>query len=326
MNARSVRRLSAADVCADKFTFGYTSEAFPTTNSFSSNHREVIGEWFVAPASDTIDTIFWYNHQSIGAYDSTVFLQVHASNIGPTYGPGVRPGPFYPPCVGWGYWVNTNDSDEHVAAFIEDATDTTWISTNVEYSDHSRPPFGTELWGLGGYPVRIHPRSVNFTAMSDLATPLEVTAGDKFFISMRIGHEPNALGGHTTSEEPTTWGFWHDEAWNGDPEYPSRDWKFYEHPEGPSNCSGVRLTYVQKGWVARGGLSEDTLGVGAFNIWYVMSVNSNAPPMIDPDVGHTFLDLGPHPIEAWLSDCNTILKRLKCSFWVISCFWEILRY
>ena len=126
--SRSLRSSASAESCPDKFTFGYSPGIYTVNGNFGSYHRDVLGEWFVAPASGTIDSIFWFNRALIGAYDSTVYLRVHRSNIGPAYGPGARPGPFNPPCQNWGYWENLNDLDQHVAAFIEDATDTTWIS------------------------------------------------------------------------------------------------------------------------------------------------------------------------------------------------------
>ena len=178
-------RSTSSATCPDKFTFGYDPTIYTVNSNFGAYHRDVLGEWFVAPASGTIDTIFWFNRALIGAYDSTIYVRVHQSNIGPTYGPGIRPGTFNPPCQNWGYWVNSNDCDNGAAAFIEEATapGTPWISTINGSPIPSGPPFGSELWGFGGFPKQIHPNSTEFLVMSDLSV-LNVTQGDKFFISI----------------------------------------------------------------------------------------------------------------------------------------------
>ncbi len=301
---------SSADTCTDKFTFGYHPEAFPITSSFGSYHRDVIGQWFVVPASGTIDTIFWMNSSTIGAYDSTIYLRVHRSNISKEYGPGARPGPFNPPCQNWGYWRNTNDPDNGIAAFIEDATETTWIST-INSPVPSTPPFGEELWGLGGYPVRIKPNAVNFAVMSDLNGPIDVKVGDKIFISMRINHENNAEGGHIEAgtEVRTTWGASGFRTSTGDPDYPSPNWKFYEHEGMATSCSGMPVDSVKQGWVARGGsaANADSLDVLPYNIWYGMTVTTNVPPEIDVHViSPATFDWGPYEVSAFITDCNII--------------------
>jgi hypothetical protein len=308
MKVRRTRNAASAATCPDKFTFGYTPEIYTANSNFGAFHRDVLGEWFVAPASGTIDTIFWYNREHIGAYDSTVYVRVHASNIGPQYGPGVRPGPFSPPCQNWGYWRNSNDLDQGVAAFLEDATDTAWVSTINAASQPSMPPIGAEIWGLGGYAVRIHPNSVGHAAMEDLAMPIVVTAGDKFFVSMRVGHEPDSLGGHKeegTQEDRTEWNASGFAGSIIDPEYPSHNWKFYEHDKGPSNCSGFPIDSIRKGWVARGGYADDTLSVAAYNFWYVMTVVSNTPPVISEyDPWIIALCCYPPSIDALIEDCD----------------------
>lgn len=129
IEVRSTGKLVSGGICGAKFTYGYTPNYYPPNSNFGAYHRDVMGQWFVAKAVGTIDTIFWRNRASIGAYDSTIYIRVHRSIIGPDFGPGVRPGPYNPPCQNWGYWNNTNDLDMGVAAFREDATDTNWIST-----------------------------------------------------------------------------------------------------------------------------------------------------------------------------------------------------
>lgn len=308
VKARSLRSLSSDGICPDKFVFGYSPDAYTINSNFGSYHRDVLGEWFTAPASGTIDSIFWSNRALVGAYDSTVYLRVHRSNIGPAYGPGARPGPFNPPCQNWGYWQNTNDLDQQVAAFIEDATDTAWVSTINGTSLQTTPPFGEELWGLGGFAVRIRPNSVGVAAMADLAAPITIATGDRFFISLRVAHEADSSGGHReqdTGEHRTEWNSSGFRVRANDDDYPSRNWKFYEHDKGPSNCAGMPIDSIRKGWVARGGYGNDSLDVAVFNIWYVMSVVSNVPPVISDDGRvHTAISFGPWNIDVEISDCN----------------------
>ncbi len=302
-------RSTSAATCPDKFTFGYPPSIFGANNNFGAYHRDVLGEWFVAPASGTIDTIFWHNFALIGAYDSTIYIRVHQSNLGPNYGPGVRPGPFNPPCQNWGYWVNSNDCDNGAAAFIEESTvpGHPWVSTINGSPVPSGPPFGAELWGFGGFPKPIHPSSDAFIVLSDLSV-LSVVQGDKFFISMRVADAGGVFCGHkvqTTEEARTEWSAAGYTVGTNDPDYPSRNWKFYEHEKGPSNCAGFLIDSIKKGWVARGGFGGDSLTVASYNFWYVMSVTSNVPPIVtDVDQVHNTLLTTPWTIQATIEDCD----------------------
>lgn len=293
----------SGSTCTDKFTFGYSPEIYPTNSNFGAYHKDVLGQWYVAKAAGTIDTIFWRNRASIGSYDSTIFIRVHRSIIGPDFGPGVRPGPYNPPCQNWGYWVNTNDLDQGVAAFREEATDTNWISTINGSPVPSVPPIAEELWGAGGYPKVIHPNTVSFVAMSDLLDTIHVEIGDKFFISMRVNYR--MYSSWHLEEQRTEWDASGFRVTTADEDYPSRNWKFYEHDKGPSNCAGFPIDSIKKGWVARGPFGTDTLEVAAYNFWYVMNVESNVPPIIE-DVENVFTTFknGPFPIHSYLTDCN----------------------
>jgi hypothetical protein len=306
--AKARQRALAAVTCGDKFTFGYPPGLYTLNTSFGARHRDVLGQWFVAQSAGTIDSIFWDVRGEIGAYDSTVYLRVHASVIGPHYGPGVRPGPFAPPCQNWGYWVNTNDLDQGIAAFREEATDTNWVSTINDSAEPSLPPVGAELWGLGGYPVKLHPYRIGAVAMADLSAPIPVAIGDRFFISLRVAHAEDSVGGHrdpVTEEARTTIGASGFAVGTNDPDYPSRNWKFYEHDKGPSNCSGVPLDSLRKGWIARGGFGSDSLSVAAFNFWYVMTVVTNTPPIFfDTSWVEICLLPGPLPVRFGIEDCD----------------------
>jgi hypothetical protein len=263
--------------CGTQFTFGYDEAHFPATSNFALHHKDVLAEWFVAKASGRIDTIFWENLGSVGALDSIVSVRIHKSNIGPAAGPGIRPGPFNPPCQQWGYYVNVNDSDRGIAPFKDEATDTNWVSTYTGDSA-SFDPFGDEIWGNGGYQVKVHAGKINFVGLDTLLQKPDITVGEPFFISLKMNSantHPDSLDART---EFAASGFHVDK---NDESYPSRDWKFYEHDSGPSNCAGIPSYLVKRGWVARGGFTTDTLDVALYNIWYTMTVTTNTPPSID---------------------------------------------
>lgn len=294
-------------VCTDKFYFGYPQTIYPLNSNFGAYHKDVMGQWFTAKATGSIDTVFWEQWNAVNAYDSTIYLRIHESYIGPDYGPGVRPGPFDPPCQNWGYWVNTNDADQGVAAFIEEATDTSWVSTINNSPTPSGPPFGDEIWGFGGVAVPVHAGELNFYDLSTLGVP-NVTVGDKFFISQRVNFDPGAIpGGHEeqSDEGRTEWGASGFTVGTADEDYPSRNWKFYEHDKGPSNCAGAPIDSIRRGWVNRGGFTADTLTVAVWNWYYAMTVSSNVPPIIvDQEPTYDTFDEGPVTITATIEDCN----------------------
>src|SRR5208283_4129322 len=92
-NRRLVNGVASGDTCTSQFTFGYTEDKFPPTDDFTGYHKDVLGQWYVAKATGTIDTIFW-EATGVGALDSELIISIHQSNIGQAYGPGIRPGPF----------------------------------------------------------------------------------------------------------------------------------------------------------------------------------------------------------------------------------------
>ena len=286
--------------CGNQFTFGYPEEKFPPTSNFGARHKDVMAQWFVAKASGTIDTIFWRNLGSVGALDSILYLRIMESKIGPDYGPGIRPGPYNPPCASWGYWRNTNDLDQGIAPFADMATDTTWVST-YNGPTPSLPPFGSPLTTTD-IPVVAQANQINSVAVGNFGPALQVQTGDKFFITLRI----KGPAGHPSSPDDRT-----EFAASGfrvsttDENYPSRLWKFYEHDSGPSNCAGIPVNEVKRGWVARGGFGDDTLDVSAWNVWYSMTVTSNVPPeVMQATVIHNTLDLGDQQVETVITDCD----------------------
>ncbi|HLB00684.1 MAG TPA: hypothetical protein VJO14_04795, partial [Bacteroidota bacterium] len=309
-----VRKLNGADraaasgVCTDRATFGYPLTAFPVTQVYKTFPKDIIGQWFVAKATGTIDTVFWYMPGEINTYDSTLYSRIQQSNIGPDYGPGVRPGPYDPPCQSWGYWINTNDPDQGVAAFIEEATDTTWVST-INGPVPSVPPFNPEIWGWGGVALKARP-GINYYDLGFLGAPF-VTVGDKLFISFRVNFNPSyhqhlhwwELG----STEFALSGF---RVTPSDEDYPSRSWKFNEHDYNIYDgaypfCAGVPAESLKRGWIARGGMGPDSTDVLVYNMWYSMTVTSNTPPTIEYQerLPSTF-STAARPLQALITDCS----------------------
>ncbi|MBI4548751.1 MAG: hypothetical protein HY707_12270, partial [Ignavibacteriae bacterium] len=288
-----VLKRSSSSECPDKITFAYRPKDLPNTN-FGAMHGDVLGMWFIAPASGTIDTLFWMAF-AVGAPDSLIYIRIFKSIIYPGRGPGYPPYPA--PCIPWGYYVNTNDLDQGVAPFRDEATDTHWVSTLPGITTFY--PLGDELWGNGGFPVIDHANSINALPLNVLGYQPTVKEGDPFFITMRVPMCAVCLDDRT---EWAATGFRvspHDEL------YPSRLWKFYEHDRGPSNCSNFPIDSMKRGWVARGGFGVDTLDVAVYNWWYVMSVTSNtSPTFISIDnLTHT-LSTNQREVQAEIEDCN----------------------
>jgi hypothetical protein len=112
------RTKNLQDGCNAKPIYGFDPGKFPEDGGYSFTHNTVCGEWFVVPASGTIDTVYFHTMDKVGpprsvpgSMDSTVVFRIFTSYITPTQGPGIRPGPYRPPCTSWGYWANTNDKD-----------------------------------------------------------------------------------------------------------------------------------------------------------------------------------------------------------------------
>ncbi len=271
------RQLSSL-VCTDQGTFGYTRDQYPGTNiPFEAFHQDIMAMWYVAPASGTIDTVFVYN-LDVGTLDSTVTVRIFNSNIYPGSGPGYGGYP-KPGKLCWGYYISSNDIDNGLAAFPEDATDTTWYST-VTGGTPSFSPMGSEIWGFGGFPKVMNAFATNSIAMAELA-PLNVTAGQPFFITIRM------YGPHLEQEDDHRTGYY---AVPESDSLQTHNWKFYEHIyQGPGfSCPG---------WVARGDFN--------FLIWYSMTVTTNLPPAFSnvTRIGNT-LSTDPQVVQANILDCD----------------------
>jgi len=276
VRAEAARIFSAA--CSDKGTFGYSLDLYPGANiPFEAFHKDIMAVWYLAPANGTIDTVFIYN-LDVGTQDSTVTVRLFNSNIYPGSGPGYDGYP-KPGKLCWGYYLSTNDDDNGLSPFPEDATDTTWHST-VPGGLPSFSPMGTEIWGFGGYPKVMSAFTTNFIAMAVLATA-NVTAGQPFFITIKM------YGPHVEQAQDHRTGYL---AVSEPDSLQTHDWKFYEHIyQGPG--------FTCPGWVARGDFN--------FLIWYSMTVTTNLPPAFSgvTRLGNTF-SKDDQPVQATILDCD----------------------
>jgi len=234
-------------------------------------HKDLIGTWFVVPYSGTIDTVFFQVGNSVGAYDSILFIRIHHSNIEP----GVGPGYSYPdPPTKWGYRINTYDADQGISPYIEEATDTTWYST---IDPPSFDPFGLEIWGYGGFPTTAHANQINFCDLGIFGGP-SVTEGEVIFVTLRANFNPgNVPGGHVgPGETPTKI------LASSNRKYPtSRVWKFFEHDSGWQVLDGLNVNI----WVSP--------AIPTFTIQASAGPNGSISPMdavvVDPGTTQKFI-------------------------------------
>ncbi|MBI5216173.1 MAG: T9SS type A sorting domain-containing protein [Ignavibacteriae bacterium] len=302
------RKTNAA--CTGETVFGYKKAEYPCNNNFVGYHRDVWGQWFLAPSSGTIDSFYFYLADQNNLQDSSVKVAMWKSNIFPGSGPGY--GPYNPPRHGWGYYLANQALEEalDITPFKARASlsDTAWKPTNRQPDGsggtgepdpvNSFDPLGDELWGFGGYPVKAKSGSndgvKNVVAMDDLFFRPVVAKGDPIFVT--IEH----LGTHISSDNdfPATWCM----TRTGLPT-PNRNWKFYNHPAAGSS-----------GWHAR---AEATW------VWsFVMTVNGNiAPEFLDySKLSHT-LSTSSRTITASLQDCNpgnptqTGIASITMTYW-----------
>ncbi len=270
---------------------GYPVSEYPSTIEFQGNHKDIMAMWFVAPYTGHIDTIFWSGGTNNGL-DSEVVIRVHKSNIGPHSGPGFD---FPGPCTNWGYYPNTNDGDQGIGAYPDEATGP-WVST-VGSPYTSFPMMGDVMWGGSSGVSARHANGTNHVVMNDHGGPIYVAKGDTFWISMRI-KGPN----FHVSDGITSWMIC--DGWDPD----KRVWKFYEHQT--TSCGGAAV----QGWKAR--------EYWVFNWWFTMTIEENLPPTVlsltneafPADSGVRFFRIkirpagtfnaGPFPITAEIVDCD----------------------
>ncbi|MBI4548701.1 MAG: hypothetical protein HY707_12015, partial [Ignavibacteriae bacterium] len=295
---------SSTVVCSDQLIFPPPCPPWsiclpPNNNIFGAFHKDVMAMRFTAPATGTIDTLYWLMF-NIGALDSVVVIRLFESNIYKGQGPGYPP--YHPPCVPWGYYLNSSDLDQWIAPFRDEATDTNWISTYTPSTVQSFDPFGEELWGGGGFPVRALPNSVKVLPMDVLGYKPTVQRSEEFFITMKVNSPPY----HPDPKDSRTeWSAHGLKVTPNDYYYPSRVWKFYEHDRGPSNCNGFPLDSLRRGWYARGGSTLDSLDVFVWDWWYSMTLIGNTPPnFLSVDKLNNTLSTDEREIRAEIEDCN----------------------
>ena len=243
--------------------------------------------WFVAPAAGRIDSFFFTigSHISGSHDDSTVYFRIFKSNISAQHGPG--DGTYPPACSSWGYYTNPSDVTGHVAAFSEDTPDTTWVST-VPGGVPSFPVAGENLFGFSGIPILVNP-GVNGIPVG-FWEDFVLQRGEPFFVAIRVGWDQDSLPKNEMSFPATNLGV----------SAPSRNWIFYEEPDSNYACGGVNPR--PKGWTLRG----DPTGTGncAWNWWYTMRVQGDAPPRIETvsSVRNTLFSV-PQIVSATIVDC-----------------------
>ncbi|MDI6765291.1 MAG: T9SS type A sorting domain-containing protein [Bacteroidota bacterium] len=282
--------------CPENFVWGFDSYHFPMSVNFGAYHLDVMAMWYIAPASGNIDTLYWFMSDEIGARDSLVSIRVFRSNIYPGRGPGYSPYP--PPCMNWGYYINTNLYDQGISPYKDEATDTNWVST-AHNGLITFDPLGEELWIDGGIWFHVRP-GINVLPFNIYGYNFPVNKGDIFFVTMRVPYSfwpidvTRWLAGGT--DEP---------LWYDDPNWPSRFWKFYKHDRGADNCAGFPVDSVKKGWVARGPFVNNQMYSSALAWWFSMTTDSNVPPAIIPieNLGHTF-STKPRDIYVEIFDCD----------------------
>ncbi len=305
---------SSQNQCEPTWKDGFVGGPFPFYSHFGSRHKDVLGQWYVAHFTGTIDTLFFATGGVIDAFDSTVYVRIFRSNITPSAGPGIRPGPYNPPCQPWGYYLNSNDLDRGITPFKDEATDTNWVST-YNGTTPSFDPLGEEIWGYGGFPLRVLPNSIIALPLDELGYKPFVQKGEVFFVTIRINSPSYHVEGDRTE-------FLAEGFSSALPEYqeyyPSRIWKFYEHDSGTGGCSGFPQSQVPKGWTAHGGFTNDTLDVAMYAWWYSTTFIGNKPPtIIANELPHT-LQTTPRTVIAEIIDCDSLNNEQDASTAIIS--------
>jgi hypothetical protein len=304
---------SVAANCSGTFNFGFDRTIYVTTSRFGAAHKDVLGQWYVAKAAGEIDTIYWYHNDVTFNPDTTVKLRIHRSSIGPNKGPGIGAYASAPPCQMWGYWKSTTDYDNGIVPFktmLNPGEDTTWHST-IAGGGTSLPyttaPFDSQLFGFStGMPIRVRPFEVMKADLEGTGFAPTVAKDDVFFISF----EPKYANTHINDAAyPVRFAAWGSDGpvSTTDENWPSRNWKFYEHDSGPSNCAGTPTYLTSRGWVARGPFEDDPFYTAAYNIWYSMKVTTNVPPQIlgidGGDPTNTFSNLA-QTVQYEIYDCD----------------------
>jgi hypothetical protein len=142
--------------------------------------------------------------------------------------------------------------------------------------------------------------------------PLHVKKGDVFSIS-QLMNSPNAPclpPSRYPCDGRTTISIYAEDNVNpADPRplYPSRNWKFFEVAHDGwelQHCGGWAASDMEKGWIAYGGLTDDSLSVAAYDMWFSMHIDNAVPlQILDVTAVHNTIDTGPQTIDASLVAC-----------------------
>lgn len=248
--------------CENYGTFGYPPYLFPPVlpeppvdiTGYPLSHKQVLAILFVPPSNGTLDSIYWLIMPSYLGEVHTIpmTIRIFRATIDAKKGFGtVINNNFLP----WGYFINTNDIDQGITGYHDEATNPQWICTN---QDSTWDPLGEELWGYGGFyiPMRmdagIHIHGIDFYDIFGEDPILK--KDDPIFICFR--NEGQHVDDYT---QALLFGY----PYSSDFSKPWKVWKFFEHEQ----------SFRPRGWVA--------MNSGSPNIWYTMKLNY-PPPTIVP--------------------------------------------
>jgi hypothetical protein len=249
--------------CENYGTFGYSAYIYPPVmpelpnemTGIGLGHKGVIALLFNPPSNGTLDSLCWFimpSYQGV-VQDLPMTIRVFRSNIDARVSYGTVEHNNYMP---WGYFINTNDLDQGITGYHDEATDPGWIGTN---QDSSWDPLGEELWGYGGYYVNVR-MDANIHIMGfklyDVYGEDAVLKKDvPIFICFR-----NESYQHT---DDITKSILFGDPYIHDYTKPWKYWTFREHDF---------LPYTPRGWCA--------LNYGRPNIWYTMVLNYPPPTVV----------------------------------------------
>ncbi len=249
--------------CENYGTFGYSAYVYPPVlpepgfvAGYGISHKQVLAILFNPPSNGTLDSLCWLIMPSyLGeVLKFPMTIRVFRSNIDAKIPYGTSSTNYMP----WGYYINTNDLDQGITGYHDEATDPNWIGTN---QDSSWDPLGEELWGYGGFYVEVRmDANINITGfrLYDIFGEETILKKDiPIFICFRYeAYQHNDYDYRKI-------------IWFGRPDAPIdhtkpwKVWKFLEHDF---------LPYTPRGWCAVNG--------GHPNIWYTMKLNYPPPTVV----------------------------------------------
>ena len=227
----------------------------PTVN-FGYNYGDVATMIYTAPFTGVIESVYFMSYGAVAMPDSTASLRIMGANT-----TGL-------PATTWmGYWPDSTTCDSialGTTAYQDEATGP-YVPGEVNYP----PVNGTELWGLGGFPIPWRGgQTVTGVRMMDLGYEPTITAGDSFAVCIRVpacpntGTNRNEMSGVTGSGQ-------------------GRFFKFYHLP---------RLGTTDYGWYCRADYD--------MFMWVVMRAATPLPPVLELSRLPSALDTIPR--RAWL--------------------------